>query len=112
MSACIHLPDGKYWWAANWAYDAAVHAIADVLASSPGGADLATLLRSRTCDVQGPGLGNIDLTLLSPDDLARFRSAARSALGKMRGEGSMEWHNPAAFPGWLQHFESLVAMLE
>ncbi len=31
MTAFIALGDGRSWWAANWAYDAVIEGIADVL---------------------------------------------------------------------------------
>src|SRR5688572_7160386 len=108
MSAYIALPDGRSWWAANWAYDAVIRRVADELDRMPAGGELAAWLRGQTCDELGPGLGFVDVRELSPPDRALFREAARRAFRRAILEGAANWHDPTFYPGWLNGFRRLL----
>ncbi len=110
MSAFIALPDGRSWWAANWAYDAVVERIADQLNGAEEELRLADWLRQQTCWVHGPGLGSVDVRELTPRNQQLFRAAAQRAFRQATLDGSVGWHDPSFFPGWLTGFRRLLRM--
>ncbi len=108
MTAFIALDDGRSWWAANWAYDAVIEGIADVLDRAEQ--ELAAWLRQQTCTECGPGLGSVDVRELSPANRRPFRAAAQQAFRAAALAGGLGWHDPSFFPGWLAWFRLLLRM--
>lgn len=98
------------WWAANWAYDNIIELIADDLVCGPAEVRLASWLRSRTCVVQGPGIGSVDSQQLTADDRRLFRTAAQEALRRVILAGPIGWHDPSYFPAWIKKFRELLRM--
>ena len=110
MSTLITLPDGRSWWAANWAYDAVIRRIADQLERLPYEGELASWLRRQTCEEMGPGIGYVDVRELTPRNQLLFRQAAQQAFRHAILEGAVGWHDPSFFAGWLQGFRRLLRM--
>jgi hypothetical protein len=108
MSTCIVLPDGRIWWASNWAYDSAIWRIADQLDHHPEGVELAAWLRGQTCYEQGPGIGAVDVRELTPRNQQLFRWGARQAFRRAILDGPAGWHDPTRFPAWLAGFQRLL----
>ena len=112
MTASITIEDGQDWWAANWAYDAVVEQIAKQLFADPSQREFAAWLRERTCEINGPGVGYVDVRELAPADRLAFREAAKRAYKEALNTGPAGWFDPLAFPGWLASFERLLQMWE
>lgn len=112
MTTTIVLDDGRVWGHQNWAFDSVIEAIAAVIGRDPAGQELSAWLLDQRCAVQGPGIGHVDTRELSPDSRARFCAAIPSAFAEARGRGGAAWHDPAAFPRWLDAFDQLVKMVE
>lgn len=96
---------------ANWTYDAALDAIAEALHNDEDGRALATWLLEQRCQVQGPGVGTVDLRELTNDNRRRIVEAMPRALEMVRQRGPRHWHDPSLFPQWLSSFELLVRMI-
>ena len=112
MSACIVLSDGRTWFAANWAYDAAIRYIAFELPETPEGGELKNWLVLQTCEECGPGVGSVDLRELSPDDCMRFEQATHRAVVTSREIGPVGWHEPSFFEPWHELLCDLAELIE
>jgi len=110
MSAFIALDDGRSWWAANWAYDSLIEKVVDQLNGTDAERELADWLRERTCRVNGPGLGFVDVRELTAQNRLLFRLAAQRAFRSAVLSGSVGWHEPTFFPDWLARFRQLLRM--
>jgi hypothetical protein len=112
MTTFFTLNDGRSWLHQNWAYDAVLESIADVLDEDAGGRELAAWLRDQRCLVQGPGVGSVDLRELTVENQRRIVGAVPRALEMARAKGPKGWHDPSYFPAWLSSFELLARMVE
>ena len=110
MSAFIALDDGRSWWAANWAYDAVIEAIANELEHNESGQELAAWLRQQSCLECGPGLGSVDVRELSPKSQIDFREAAQLAYRSSVLSDGAGWYDASFFPNWLAQFKRLLRM--
>lgn len=112
VSAFFILSDGRAWSRANWAYDSVLDAIAAILTRDESGRALASWLLEQRCQVQGPGVGTVDMRELTDENQRRIVLAVPQALEMARTRGPTHWHDPSFFPQWLGSFEVLVQMLE
>ncbi len=76
--------------------------------AGPRAEDIATRLR-----VVHDWLGPLaDFSDACQEDVAVFASAARAALHEPAAEDGAGWHEPSFFPGYMERFRELVALLD
>jgi hypothetical protein len=112
MAGFITLSDGRAYAAANWAYDQTIEAIADVLAENDDSRPLADWLLDQRCAVKGSGLGSVDVRELAPRFQEIFLGAIPKAYEHAKNRGPSGWHDPEAWPSWMNRFQDLVKMLD
>lgn len=112
MAGFIVLNDGRAWASANWAYDAAIRTIARALPNTQDGQTLAAWLLEQTSEVQGMGLGAVDLRELTPQNQTLFIQAVRQAVMALQTQDGNDWHDPTAFVSWREYFEILPQLIE
>jgi len=62
-------------------------------------------------DEAATGLNNISLEELSAEELAVFRDALEAAYVQARTAGSQSFADPEFYPGFMQRFEELLALV-
>jgi len=108
----IVFTDGRAYSATNWAYDAVIEAIVQVLPDTDEAKALADwLLNQRSC-VLGPGMGRVDLLELTPMNQSLLLQAIQFAYCNEKERGPEGWTNPESWPPWIQRFSDLVKMIE
>ncbi len=105
MSTLIVLVDGRILGLTNGQFDGILEAVANELDrdadSLPG---LASWLLDQRCEIQGPGVGAVDLREVSPIACEQFRAASHRVYRDQQ-------QNERASPEWLQDlFRQLVDM--
>lgn len=112
MGGFIILDDGRAWAATNWAYDAAIRYIAEALPDSERARELSEWLLQQTSEVQGMGLGSIDIRELTAENRTLFVEAIRRATRRIEERGAEGWNDPSYFPVWKERFEVLLKLIE
>jgi hypothetical protein len=84
MSTLFVLADGRIWGTSNGAYDYLLELIAEVLSRDGRERDLAEWLLAQRCEVQGPGVGYVDLRELAPTARERITTSIPSAVATAR----------------------------
>lgn len=112
MAGFIVFNDGRAWASANWAYDAAIRTIAQALPNTRDGNELAEWLLQQTSEIQGMGLGSVDLRELTVQNQTLFIQAIRQAVINLKTETGNEWHDPTAFQCWREYFGVLLQLIE
>lgn len=112
MAGFIVFNDGRAWAAANWAYDAAIRYIAQALPTTSNGQELANWLIQQTTQVQGQGLGAIDLRELTQNNQLLLLEAIRKAAKNLKTHDGKEWSDPSAFTSWKMYFEILSKLMD
>ncbi|MHB8876066.1 MAG: hypothetical protein ACYC8T_20440 [Myxococcaceae bacterium] len=110
MSCFIILSDGRAWSTQSWVFDAALGAIAEVLAEDESSSSLAAWLLEEQSAVVGLGL--VDVRNLTPDNQQRFLDAVPRALVAAREKGVRGWHDLGQFSAWIASLELLLNMIE
>ena len=112
MAGFIVLSDGRAWAGANWAYDAAIRAIAEALPSTQESNDLADWLLQQTSKVKGLGMGAVDLRELTTQNQTLFIQAIYQAVINLKIQDGSDWYDPTAFPAWQEFFGVLPKLIE
>ena len=87
MSTYIALEDGRILGASNGLFDAILECAARQLESRCDAVDgFRDWLLDQRCEVQGPGIGHLDLRDLSPRARSQFRAACMAAYDVMKAE--------------------------
>jgi hypothetical protein len=103
MSTHMTLEDGRVLGVSNGVFDAILECTAKELERRTDPvAGLREWLLDQRCEIQGPGVGYLDLRELSPTASSQFKSACMSAYDAMRRETS-----PVP---WLDQFALLINM--
>jgi hypothetical protein len=84
MSTLFILADGRIWGTSNGSYDYLLELIAEVLSPDGRDRDLADWLLAQRCEVQGPGVGHVDLRELAPRARERITAAIPNAVAIAR----------------------------
>ena len=98
--------DGGFWLAAGWVARNAAEAIIDQL-EGPA-TDQVTERLKPILDV---GF-DADFRGASRDEIEALAAAARRALQQVKAQGGADWAKPSFFPGYIERFAELVALLE
>jgi hypothetical protein len=89
MVTHITLEDGRILGTSNGVFDCLLERVAKELGRRTDAVDgLREWLLDQRCEVQGPGVGYLDLRELSPRASSQFKSACISAYNAMRLESS------------------------
>jgi hypothetical protein len=101
MSTFFILEDGRAWLSSNMIYDGILEAVADVLLAAED-RELANWLLDQRCEVQGPGVGTIDLRDLTAENRRQILDALPKALALSK----------ELSPSLLWEFERLLDMMK
>ena len=104
MSTLFVLADGRIWGSSNSTYDYLLERIVEVLSGDECERDLADWLLAQRCEVQGPGVGYVDLRELAPSVRERITAAIPSAVAMAR----QREHTPIL----MERLELLLRMVE
>ena len=111
MSTCIILEDGRIWGCANWQFDRLIESASQAIRGYEHCLpELSDWLLDQRCSVQGPGVGMIDMRRMSPGARQQFRTACEDVFENESKLDGSDWHDPSAFPRWLEHFRFLLRM--
>ena len=103
MVTHITLEDGRVLATKDWVFDAIIECVANELDSRTDAVEgLRQWLLDQRCEVQGPGVGYLDLREISPQACSQFKFACLSAYDAMKLEC-----NPVL---WLGQFSLLINM--
>ena len=111
MAGFIVLQDGRAYAAANWAYDVLIESVSAALRGSGRNAALADWLMAQRSEVQGSGLGHVDLRELTDANRQLLLEIIPQAYQEAKTVRPAAFKNSAYYEGWLDRFADLVKMI-
>jgi hypothetical protein len=108
MSGSITTANGVDWFAAGWVFRNILDRTAEVL-SKQGNQTLADLISNEEGVVRVVDM--LELADLSQEDQAMFFSALKISYQQYEEEGAKDWNRPDFFPGFMERFQELLAIV-
>lgn len=108
MSGSITAANGVVWHSAGWVFRNILNRTAQIL-NEQGHQSLALLLT----DEMGPIrlFEMLDLAEFTREDRASFLAALKTCYQRYGSEGGKDWRSPEFFPGFMERFGELVAVV-
>jgi hypothetical protein len=112
MSTLFVLSDGRIWGCTNGEHDLLVELVAETILKEEKDAALSDWLLAQRCQVQGPGVGYVDLRELTLKVQEQIVAAIPKAVVLARVRGPAPGVDPSRFASFIEHLELLNQMVE